>query len=102
MACLPGAGPRADEWVVVGAHYDHLGKGQLGHMFGPVGSVYHGADDNASGVAAVLELAAKLRAAGPLPRSVLFVLFSGEEEGLIGSDHFVRTRRCRWTAWRPC
>ncbi len=90
IACLPGVGPHADEWVIVGAHYDHLGKGQLGHMFGPVGSVYHGADDNASGVAAVLELAAKLRAAGPLSRSVLFALFTGEEEGLIGSDHFVR------------
>ncbi len=90
MACLSGTGPHAGEWVVVGAHYDHLGKGQMGHMFGPVGSVYHGADDNASGVAAVLELAARLRAAGPLPRSVLFVLFSGEEEGLIGSDFFVK------------
>ncbi len=90
MACLPGTGPHADEWVVVGAHYDHLGKGQLGHMLGAAGSVYHGADDNASGTAAVLELAAKLRAAGPLPRSVLFVLFTGEEEGLIGSDFFVK------------
>jgi Zn-dependent M28 family amino/carboxypeptidase len=90
MACLPGTGPHADEWVVVGAHYDHLGTGQLGHMFGPVGSIYHGADDNASGTAAVLELAAKLKGAPPLPRSVLFVLFTGEEEGLIGSDHFVK------------
>ncbi len=90
MAVLPGVGPRADEWVVVGAHYDHLGKGQMGHMFGPVGSIYHGADDNASGTAAVLELAAELKAAGALPRSVLFVLFSGEEEGLIGSDYFVK------------
>ena len=90
MASLPGTGPHAAEWVVVGAHYDHLGKGQMGHMFGPVGSVYHGADDNASGTAAVLELAAKLRAAGPLPRSVLFVLFTGEEEGLIGSAYFVK------------
>jgi Zn-dependent M28 family amino/carboxypeptidase len=89
MAALPGVGEHADEWVVVGAHYDHLGKGQLGHMFGPVGSIYHGADDNASGTAAVLELAAKLKAAGPLPRSVLFVWFTGEEEGLIGSDHFL-------------
>ena len=89
VAALPGVGPHADEWVVVGAHYDHLGTGQMGHMFGPVGSVYHGADDNASGTAAVLELAAKLKAAGPLPRSVLFCLFTGEEEGLIGSDYFV-------------
>ena len=90
MAYLPGTGDHAGEWVIVGAHYDHLGTGQLGHMFGPVGSVYHGADDNASGTAAVLELAARLKGAGPLPRSVLFVLFTGEEEGLIGSDYFVK------------
>ena len=90
VAALPGVGPHADEWVVVGAHYDHLGRGQLGHRFGPVGSVYPGADDNASGTAAVVELAARLKAAGPLPRSVLFALFSGEEEGLVGSAYFVQ------------
>ncbi len=91
MACLPGTGPHADEWVVVGAHYDHLGKGQLGHMMaGKPGSIFHGADDDASGTAAVLELAEQLKQAGPLPRSVLFVLFTGEEEGLIGSDYFVK------------
>ena len=89
LAALPGTGPHADEWVVVGAHYDHLGRGQMGHMIGPAGPIYHGADDNASGTAAVLELAAKLKASGPLPRSVLFCLFTAEEEGLIGSDYFV-------------
>ncbi len=91
MAFLPGSGPHADEWVVVGAHYDHLGKGQLGHMVsGKVGTVFHGADDNASGTAAVLELADHLSHAAPLPRSVAFVFFTGEEEGLVGSDHFVK------------
>jgi len=90
LAYLPGAGEHADEFVVVGAHYDHLGTGQLGHMLGPVGSIYHGADDNASGTAAVLELAERMKAAGPLPRSVLFALFTGEEEGLIGSDYFIK------------
>ena len=89
MAALPGAGPHAGEWVVVGAHYDHLGRGQLGHAMGPPTGLFHGADDNASGTAAVVELAAELKRAGPLPRSVLFCLFSGEEEGLLGSEYFV-------------
>jgi hypothetical protein len=90
MAYLPGTGPHADEWVVVGAHYDHLGKGQMGHMVGGrVGSIWHGADDNASGTTAVLELAEKMKKAGPLPRSVLFIWFTAEEEGLIGSKYFV-------------
>src|SRR5581483_8955080 len=86
---LPGTGPHADEYVIVGAHYDHLGKGQLGHMFGPVGSIYHGADDNASGTAAILNIAADLAKRGPLPRSIVFMSFTGEEEGLIGSAYFV-------------
>jgi hypothetical protein len=90
MAYLPGIGPHADEWVVVGAHYDHLGKGQLGHMVGGrIGEIWHGADDNASGTSAVLELAERMKKTGPLPRSVLFIFFTAEEEGLIGSKYFV-------------
>jgi len=90
MAYLPGTGPHADEWIVIGAHYDHLGRGQMGHMVGGhVGSIWHGADDNASGTGAVLELAERMKKAGPLPRSVLFIFFTAEEEGLIGSNHFV-------------
>jgi hypothetical protein len=86
---LPGQGPHADEFVVIGAHYDHLGKGQHGHQFGPVGSIYHGADDNASGTATVLELASRF-ANGPAPdRSIVFMSFTAEEEGLIGSKQFV-------------
>jgi hypothetical protein len=90
IAYLPGAGPHADEFIIVGAHYDHLGIGQVGHTLGAAGSIYHGADDNASGTAAVLELAEKLKQSRPLPRSILFVLFTGEEEGLFGSDWFVK------------
>jgi hypothetical protein len=90
IAYLPGAGPHADEFVVVGAHYDHLGTGQVGHTRGPAGNIYHGADDNASGTAAVLELAEKFKQSDPLPRSILFVLFTAEEEGLVGSDWFVK------------
>jgi Peptidase family M28/PDZ domain/PA domain len=89
VAYLPGSGEYADEFVVVGAHYDHLGLGQLGHTLGLPGSIYHGADDNASGVATVLEIAAQLSKAPPPPRSIIFVFFTAEEEGLIGSDWFV-------------
>jgi Zn-dependent M28 family amino/carboxypeptidase len=89
MGVLPGVGPRANEFVVVGAHYDHLGLGRLGHMFGPPGSIYHGADDNASGTSCVLELASRLAHGPPPARSILFICFTAEEEGLIGSEYFV-------------
>jgi Peptidase family M28/PDZ domain/PA domain len=90
VAYLAGTGEHADEFVVVGAHYDHLGTGQLGHTLAPPGSVFHGADDNASGDAAVLEIASQMTKAPPPPRSVIFVFFTGEEEGLVGSDWFVK------------
>ena len=87
---IPGVGPQANEFVVIGAHYDHLGTGQLGHVMGPAGQIFHGADDNASGTAAVLETVDRLRAGLPLPRSVIVALFTGEEEGLVGSAWFVK------------
>ncbi len=89
VAMLPGTGPRADEYVVVGAHYDHLGRGGGIGALGPRGEIYNGADDNASGTAAILELADRLSEDGPQPRTILFVAFTGEESGLIGSNHFV-------------
>jgi Peptidase family M28/PDZ domain/Peptidase family M1 domain len=86
VGALGGANPAfADQTVVVGAHYDHLG-------IGAGGRIQPGADDNASGVAVLLELARQMAASGPLPRRVLFVAFSGEEEGLLGSQRFVATR----------
>lgn len=74
-----------DEYVVVSAHYDHIG---IGH---PVegDSIHNGADDDASGTTAVVLLAEALAKAGPLRRSVLFVCFSAEEKGLRGSAAFV-------------
>jgi Zn-dependent M28 family amino/carboxypeptidase len=90
MAMIPGAGPHADEFVVVGAHYDHLGLGLLGHALGPPGSIYHGADDNASGTATVLELAHRFAHAPPPARSIVLICFTAEEEGLVGSQYFVR------------
>ena len=74
--------------VIVGAHYDHLGLGAFGSAAGP-GEIHNGADDNASGVAALLA-AARVLAEGARPeRSVLFIAFTGEEAGLIGSAYYV-------------
>jgi hypothetical protein len=97
LALLPGRGrPAADgrpaieprETVVLGAHYDHLGYGGENSAAPGDKTVHHGADDNASGTAVLVEVARRLAAAGPLPRSVLFVAFSGEERGLLGSGHY--------------
>jgi hypothetical protein len=83
VGVLPGADPaRADEAVVLGAHYDHLG------LVG--GALYPGADDNASGTAVVLGLARAFAAAGPRERTLVFALFGAEEIGLVGSGHYVR------------
>jgi hypothetical protein len=93
MTMVPGAGPHADEYVVVGGHYDHLGRGGFGSLSPLSKEIHHGADDNASGTAAVMELArefaARAKAGHPPERSILFVTFSAEEEGLIGSAYFV-------------
>jgi Peptidase family M28/PA domain len=80
----------ASEAVVVGAHYDHLGLGGEGSLAPDEVAVHPGADDNASGTAAVLELARSLAATGPWPRTLVFVAFAGEEMGLLGSAEYVR------------
>jgi hypothetical protein len=92
VGLLPGNAPeRKGEAVVLGAHYDHLGLGGRNSMNPNLaGQVHNGADDNASGTAALIEIA---RAAAAnrerFPRSVVFVAFAGEELGLIGSAHYV-------------
>jgi hypothetical protein len=90
VALLPGSDPALrGQVVVLGAHYDHLGRDRTMSTDPKAGdAIRNGADDNASGTAAVLELARQL-AARPPRRSVLFVLFSGEELGLLGSQHFI-------------
>ena len=90
-ALLPGSDPAlAGEVVVVGAHFDHLGWGGEGSLDPDAVAIHNGADDNASGTAALLEVASAL-ADGPAPaRPVLFLGFSGEEKGLLGSAHYVR------------
>jgi aminopeptidase YwaD len=88
---LPGADPSLEgEQVVVGAHYDHLGRGEFGSMRpGRVGEVHPGADDNASGAAALVALA-RAFAAGPRPaRTLVFAAFTAEEAGLVGSARYV-------------
>jgi aminopeptidase YwaD len=90
---LPGEDPKLkDEYIIIGAHFDHLGMGGAGsgsRALDTIG-IHHGADDNASGVAMMLELAEKFaRTKGSHKRSILCLSFSGEEEGLLGSKHFV-------------
>jgi Tol biopolymer transport system component len=119
----PAAG--ATEFVMIGAHYDHLGYGESGSLERKeeAGQIHHGADDNASGTSAVLELAAALAAefkAGPAPREspaspsrvesaavnakpenshrgIIFALWSGEELGLIGSSYFAEHPAVAWS-----
>ena len=79
----------AEKTIVIGAHYDHLGYGEEGSLHGSSGEIHNGADDNASGVAALLGLAKKLKAKN-LKTNVLFIAFSGEEKGLWGSNFFAK------------
>jgi Tol biopolymer transport system component len=90
---IPGKGALANEVVVLGAHYDHLGYGGQGSMKPNVKAIHPGADDNASGTAGVLAAAAQVRDALKSVanhRTVLFALFSGEERGLAGSGYLVQ------------
>ena len=112
LGLLPPENPSPDaEYIVIGAHYDGLGYGETGSLArkDEEGQIHNGADDNASGTAVVLELAARLSkmreahsvggssapdierssAPEPIKRGVLFTLWSGEEIGIIGSSHFV-------------
>ncbi len=89
LAYLPG---KTDEYIVIGAHFDHLGRGDSNSLApSQIGQIHPGADDNASGTAGVLELArlfAPLK--GQLDRGILFASFSGEELGLLGSAEWVK------------
>ena len=80
----------AERTVVIGAHYDHLGYGGTGSLQPGDSLIHNGADDNASGVAALLEIARQLKAADDQQNNYLFVAFSGEELGLHGSKYFVQ------------
>lgn len=91
VAVLEGEGPLANETIVIGAHYDHLGMGGPGSLAPGVEEIHNGADDNASGTAALIEVARRLTARPEkLRRRVVFIAFTAEERGLIGSAHYVR------------
>ena len=91
VALVRGGDPaRAGEAIVVGAHYDHLGLGgQFSDAPDSTGSVHNGADDNASGTAAMLEVCRALARQPRLPRTIVCAAFAGEEIGLLGSAHYV-------------
>jgi len=89
LAWLPG---QTDQYIIVGAHYDHLGRGNFDSLApSQIGQIHPGADDNASGTAGVLELARLLAPQrGQFKRSILFMNFAGEELGLLGSAAWVK------------
>lgn len=91
IGVVKGTNPtKANEYLVLGAHFDHLGLGEYGSLYAGKKTVPHyGADDNASGTAAMMEIAAYI-AKHPLENPVLFMGFSGEEMGLLGSAHYVK------------
>lgn len=91
IGLLPGRDPvLRNETVIVGAHYDHLGLGGFGSLDADsTGQVHNGADDNASGAAMLIRLAERLKPEPPA-RTVLFIAFSGEELGLLGSSYYVK------------
>jgi aminopeptidase YwaD len=93
VAVLTGSDPQlASEYVVIGAHYDHLGLGGPESLAAnPEGQIHHGADDNASGTSGLLELARVLASERvKVKRSIIFVAFSGEELGLLGSGAYTK------------
>jgi Peptidase family M28/PDZ domain len=91
LALLPGDDPRLNqEVVIVGAHYDHLGRGKGSPDGGSVGPIYNGADDNASGTAVLLdEIQAFSQSHLKMRRSILFVFWDSEERGLVGSKYWI-------------
>lgn len=94
IALFPGKGDLAKEIVVVGAHYDHVGMGGAGSLAPGTIAVHNGADDNASGTTTMLEVAHRLSTnSATNRRTLVFMAFSGEERGLLGSAHYVRNPR---------
>lgn len=90
VAVLEGEGPHAEETIVIGAHYDHLGRGGAGSLAPGDEAIHNGADDNGSGTVALLEVARLLAGrAEKLPRRIVFIAFTGEERGLLGSAYYV-------------
>jgi len=91
VGVLEGSDPvLKNETIIIGAHYDHLGRGGEDSLAPKAGEIHHGADDNASGTAGLIELARIFGAQRPkLKRTLIFIAFGGEEEGLLGSNYYV-------------
>ncbi|MFM8213027.1 MAG: M28 family peptidase [Pirellula sp.] len=103
LGLLPGQGDLAEQYVIVGAHFDHVGMGGAGSLAPGTYAIHNGADDNASGTVGLLETARQIvEAAKNAPadkprRSILFMTFSAEELGLIGSEYYVNHPRFELT-----
>jgi hypothetical protein len=94
VAVLEGQGELKDETIIIGAHYDHVGRGGPGSgAIDPNNrEIHNGADDNGSGTATLLEVARQLAASDANPRRrIVFIAFTGEERGLLGSSHYTRS-----------
>lgn len=91
LVALPGDDPTvAQEVVIVGAHYDHVGYGKQNNSYGPYGQIHNGADDNASGTSVLLELMQAFAKSGlKTRRTIVFALWDAEERGLVGSRYWV-------------
>ena len=91
VAYLEGNDPiLKNEYIILGAHYDHLGMGGPGSKSDQKNTIHYGADDNASGTAALLEIAEKVASQKQdLKRSIIFIAFGAEEQGLLGSQYFI-------------
>ena len=94
VGVLRGEGPLADEYIVIGGHYDHLGMGEVGSRTPQRREIHNGADDNATGTVAVIELARRYARYEKKPkRTMVFICFSGEERGLLGSAFYVNEEK---------
>ena len=89
VGIIPGTNPDLKEAVVISAHYDHLGYGWPDVRKGNEGKIHNGADDNASGIAVMLELAKTLGKTHKPARTIIFIAFTAEEAGLVGSRYFI-------------
>lgn len=90
IGVLEGEGPHKEETIVIGAHFDHLGRGGTGSLAPKSKEIHNGADDNASGTAGLLEIARRLGERNkPLPRRIVLIAFNGEERGLLGAHEYV-------------
>lgn len=90
IGVIPGNDPKLkDEYIVIGAHYDHLGRGGRSSLAPDSNDIHYGADDNASGTSALIELARQFAGEKKNRRTLIFMGFGAEEEGLLGSKFYV-------------